>query len=101
MKKKVDPNHSFSWRIASDTCITKDCDITVKKYFGSTLAQIVYPFFEVTEFKEGDKRSISVTYEGARYSCEITSTRPKTANYIAIRLWLRPIKPRATYLKNV
>ena len=101
MKKEVDPNQSYSWRIVSDTCITKDCDLSLKKYFGSTLAQIMYPFFGVDEFKIGDRKSISITFDGTRYSCEITSTRPKTTDYLAIRLWVRSIKPLADYLKNI
>ena len=96
-----DPNQSFSWHIVSDTCVTKDCDVTVKRYLGSFLAKLVHSFFRVDGFKEGEKRPISVTYEGVEYICEINSTRPETRKYAAIRIWLRSIKPLVTYLKDV
>lgn len=100
-EKDVDINQSYSWRRISDTCVTKDCDVTIKRYVESTLPKLALEFFGVAGFKAGDRKFISVTYEGTKYSCEIVTTRPITTKYPAIRLWLRPIKPLADYLKNV
>jgi len=100
-EKDVDANQSYSWRWISDTCVTKDCDVTIKRYVGCTLPKLALEFFGVTGFKAGDRKYISITYEGTKYSCEIVTTRPITTKYPAIRLWLRPIKLLTAYLKNV
>ncbi len=101
LESEVYKKRYSNWHKVSETCITKDCDRAIKQAFGSTLPQFGYSFFGVEGLKEGENKFISIMYERETYSCEITSTHPNERTKPAIRLWLRPIKPLAAYLKNV
>lgn len=101
MELDADKKQSNNWHNVSETCITKDCDITLKRYFVSTLPTFAYPFFEVEVFKKGDRKFISILYEGVKYSCKIFAPRTTTTKYTSPRLWVTPITPLAAYLENV
>ncbi|MPL90318.1 hypothetical protein SDC9_36366 [bioreactor metagenome] len=101
LEQEVYKKRYSNWHKVSETCITKDCDRAIKQAFVSALPQFGYPFFGVEGLKEGENKFISIMYEREMYSCEITSTHPNEKTKPRIRLWLRPIKPLAAYLKNV
>ncbi len=78
--KSDEANDSLnSWKIISDTCVTKDCDISVKRHLVSFVAKKVRPFFGVVEpkDKDKDKKNISVTYKETAYNCVIVIDRLK------------------------
>lgn len=100
MELDADKKQSNNWHNVSETCITKDCDITLKRYFVSTLPTFAYPFFGVEVFKKGDSKFISILYEGVKYSCKILAPRTTKTKNTYPRLWVTPITPLAAYLEN-
>lgn len=94
---------SNSWKVVSDTCVTKDCDDTVKKNLRSFVAKKVHPFFGIVAPKDKDKdeKYISVTYKETAYDCKISIYRHLGRNYFDFFLVFSSIKPLTVYLKDI
>ena len=56
-----------SWTIKSETTAEKKCDKSVFEYHGSGIPRQIYWFFSVDDMERGERRDISLQYEGVEY----------------------------------